>query len=153
LEAFRHTSSLSYFCSFLRFFVFSRSLSFLFYTVPIRLSNSPKQGVKKKVKNAFCEEGNVGFNPLLHGWLALWELPELTHLFADKFVVKRSPDNGGDVAFSSVKVNFLFFLLLYSVFLPLRPRSVVNAFANKVPKRALLPRLLAASLETSSREW
>jgi hypothetical protein len=63
-------------------------------------------GIKKKVKNAFCEEGNVHFNPLLSGFVALWECEELKHLFSNVFQIKRSPENGGDVSFTKAREVF-----------------------------------------------
>ncbi|KAH9256151.1 hypothetical protein BASA81_005939 [Batrachochytrium salamandrivorans] len=63
-------------------------------------------GVKKKLKLAFCEEGNVQFNPLLSGWLALWEVEALKHLFQPTFQVTRPAEFGGNVVFSSCKQVF-----------------------------------------------
>lgn len=62
--------------------------------------------VKKKLKLAFCEEGNVQFNPLLSGWLALWEVDALKHLFQPTFNVTRPAEFGGNAEFSSCKQVF-----------------------------------------------
>ncbi|KAF2357140.1 Aminoacyl-tRNA synthetase class Ic, partial [Trinorchestia longiramus] len=53
--------------------------------------------LKKKIKAAFCEEGNVEFNPLLSVVRHIL-IPILSE---ESFTIPRSPDNGGDLNFVS----------------------------------------------------
>jgi len=59
-----------------------------------------ESALKKKVKAAFCEEGNVEFNPLLDiaRDIILPLLPQ-----GEKFLISRSADHGGDLHFASSK--------------------------------------------------
>lgn len=53
--------------------------------------------IKKKVKAAFCEEGNVEFNPVL----SLVRHIILPMLGEEKFVVSRAPEHGGNLEFAT----------------------------------------------------
>lgn len=53
--------------------------------------------IKKKVKSAFCEEGNINFNPVL----SLVRNVIFPWLGEDKFVVSRVEENGGNLEFDS----------------------------------------------------
>lgn len=53
--------------------------------------------IKKKIKSAFCEEGNVTFNPVLD----LVKNIIFPWLGEDKFVVSRTEELGGDLHFES----------------------------------------------------
>ncbi|KAK7066398.1 hypothetical protein SK128_013825 [Halocaridina rubra] len=53
--------------------------------------------IKKKIKSAFCEEGNITFNPIL----SLVKVIIMPLLGAEKFKITRSPQNGGDIEFES----------------------------------------------------
>ncbi|XP_068213611.1 tyrosine--tRNA ligase, cytoplasmic-like isoform X1 [Palaemon carinicauda] len=62
----------------------------------IELTEQDSQ-IKKKIKAAFCEEGNVSFNPVL----SLVKVIIMPFLAEEKFKVCRSPENGGDLEFGS----------------------------------------------------
>ena len=51
--------------------------------------------IKKKIKAAFCEEGNISFNPVL----SLVKIIIMPLLGEEKFNVGRSAENGGDIEF------------------------------------------------------
>lgn len=53
--------------------------------------------LKKKIKSAFCEEGNVTFNPVL----SLVRNVIFPWLEKDRFVVVRTEENGGNLEFDS----------------------------------------------------
>ena len=53
--------------------------------------------LKKKVKSAFCEEGNVEYNPVL----SLVQQIIMPSLLNEKFIVSRSAEHGGDMVFGS----------------------------------------------------
>lgn len=53
--------------------------------------------IKKKIKAAFCEEGNISFNPVL----SLVKVIIMPLLGDEKFKMCRSPENGGDIEFKS----------------------------------------------------
>lgn len=53
--------------------------------------------IKKKIKSAFCEEGNINFNPVL----SLVRDVIIPWLGKDKFVVSRTEENGGNLEFDS----------------------------------------------------
>ncbi|XP_069943421.1 tyrosine--tRNA ligase, cytoplasmic isoform X1 [Cherax quadricarinatus] len=53
--------------------------------------------MKKKIKSAFCEEGNINFNPIL----SLVKVVIMPLLDDEKFKITRSEENGGDVEFES----------------------------------------------------
>ncbi|KAK7108880.1 tyrosine--tRNA ligase, cytoplasmic-like [Littorina saxatilis] len=63
----------------------------------IDLLDSPAQ-VKKKLKKAFCEPGNVADNGVLS--FCKHVLFPLRVVDGKEFTVKRAPDNGGDLRFS-----------------------------------------------------
>lgn len=53
--------------------------------------------IKKKIKSAFCEEGNISFNPVL----SLVKIVIMPVLGEERFRVMRSEENGGDIEFES----------------------------------------------------
>jgi len=53
--------------------------------------------VNRKVKKAFCEPGNVEFNPPV-----AWVQAMLPALPEKQFVVKRKEENGGDLAYAEI---------------------------------------------------
>ncbi|XP_042210627.1 tyrosine--tRNA ligase, cytoplasmic-like isoform X2 [Homarus americanus] len=53
--------------------------------------------LKKKLKSAFCEEGNINFNPVL----SLVNVVIMPLLGEEKFRITRSEENGGDLEFES----------------------------------------------------
>lgn len=53
--------------------------------------------IKKKIKSAFCEEGNISFNPVL----SLVKIVIMPILGEERFRVTRSEENGGDIEFES----------------------------------------------------
>lgn len=52
---------------------------------------------KKKIKSAFCETGNIAFNPVL----ALVKLVIMPHLGEEKFTITRAEEHGGSKVFLS----------------------------------------------------
>lgn len=62
----------------------------------IELTEQESQ-IKKKIKSAFCEEGNTTFNPVLD----LVKNIIFPWLGKDKFVVSRTEENGGNLEFDS----------------------------------------------------
>lgn len=62
----------------------------------IELTEQDSQ-IKKKIKSAFCEEGNTIFNPVLD----LVRIIIFPWLGEDKFIVSRTEENGGDLQFDS----------------------------------------------------
>ncbi|MCL4138260.1 UNVERIFIED_CONTAM: hypothetical protein GTU68_033801 [Idotea baltica] len=57
----------------------------------------PETSLKKKIKAAFCELGNVKFNPVL----SLVKQIILPSLAGEGFTITRTPENGGDRCFTS----------------------------------------------------
>ncbi|XP_045610627.1 tyrosine--tRNA ligase, cytoplasmic isoform X2 [Procambarus clarkii] len=53
--------------------------------------------MKKKIKSAFCEEGNISFNPVL----SVIKAVIMPVLGEEKFKIMRSEENGGDMEFES----------------------------------------------------
>ncbi|XP_047496732.1 tyrosine--tRNA ligase, cytoplasmic-like isoform X1 [Penaeus chinensis] len=53
--------------------------------------------IKKKIKSAFCEEGNTDFNPVL----SLVKVIIMPLLGEEKFKISRSAENGGDLEIAS----------------------------------------------------
>ena len=65
--------------------------------------------IKKKLKKAFCEPGNITDNGIL-SFCKYVIIPVV--LRGEDFIVQRAPENGGNVHFAKYKVCFLF--IMYS---------------------------------------
>lgn len=61
------------------------------------LVTDKEMDVNRKVKKAFCEPGNVEFNPPV-----AWVQAMLPALPEKQFVVKRKEENGGDLAYAEI---------------------------------------------------
>jgi hypothetical protein len=79
--------------------------------------------IKKKLKKAFCEPGNITDNGIL-SFCKYVIIPVV--LRGQDFVVERAPENGGNTNFSSYEVgilveNILVFRVNYNICLSFSP--------------------------------
>ena len=65
-------------------------------------------GIKKKLKKAFCEPGNITDNGIL-SFCKYVIIPVV--LRGEDFVIERSPENGGTVNFSNYEVRHFLFVV------------------------------------------